>query len=80
MTDYHAKPVKYLARLDGQVIGTRKSPRVYTHAIAIRTDGGSADFAIRQARVVSWCGRLDLAQAEARRRGPLAFIVPAETI
>jgi hypothetical protein len=66
------KPRKYVARVGGQIIGKRKSQRTYTHAIAVRTDNGHV--------VVAWSGRLDLAQAEARRRGPLAIIIPAETI
>jgi hypothetical protein len=69
---------KYIARLDGQIVGTRKSAaqRVYTHAIVIYGHG-------KTNHVVTWCGRVDLAQGEQRkyaRYGYRADIVPAEVI
>ncbi len=69
---------KYLARRNGEIIGTRKSAaqRVYTHAVAVWGHGKTAE-------VVTWCGRLDLAQGEQRkyqRYGYTAEIVDVERI
>jgi hypothetical protein len=68
--------IKYIARLNGQIVGTRTSERTYTHAVVInghdKTD-----------HVATWCGRLDLAQGAQRKYQRYAFraeIVPAETI
>lgn len=68
---------KYIARVDGRIVGTRTTKeRTYTHAIVINghqyTD-----------HVVTWCGRLDLAQGEQRkyaRYGYRADIVTAEVV
>jgi hypothetical protein len=67
---------KYIARHNHEIIGKRtsKSGRVYTHAIAVWGHG-------KTAAVVTWCGRLDLAQGEQRkyqRYGYTAEIVPVE--
>jgi hypothetical protein len=66
---------KYEARLDGRIVGTRTSAaqRVYTHAVVCHGHGKSDV-------VQAWCGRLDLAQGEARkyqRYGYTVDIVPA---
>jgi hypothetical protein len=68
---------KYIARDGGEIIGRRTSAaqRVYTHAVVSYRSGAP--------RVVTWCGRLDLAKDELRRRsgpGYLIKIVPAERI
>lgn len=68
--------IKYVARLNGQIVGTRTSERTYTHAV-ILNGHGETDL------VRTWCGRLDLAQAEqrkAQRCGFRADIVPAERL
>jgi hypothetical protein len=72
------KATKYIARLDGEIVGTRKSAaqRVYTHAVVLNGHG-------RTNYVATWCGRLDLAQREQRkhaRYGYRADIVPAEVV
>ncbi len=46
---------KYQVVHDGVVVGTRKSDRVYSHAIIARQDDG-------EWFVFCFCGRLDLAQ------------------
>jgi hypothetical protein len=51
---------KYVVRHNGEIIGTRKSPRTYTHAIAVWGHG-------KTAAVVTWCGRPDLAANEQRK-------------
>lgn len=70
--------IKYVARLDGRIVGTRTSAagRIYTHAIVInghdKTD-----------HVVTWCGRIDLARNEQRkyaRYGYRAEIAIVETV
>jgi len=69
---------KYAARHNGEIIGTRKSAaqRIYTHAIAVWGHG-------KTAKVVTWCGRIDLAQGEQRkwqRYGYTAEIVSVERV
>jgi hypothetical protein len=58
--------IKYVVRIAGQIVGTRTSDRKYTHAVVInghdKTD-----------HVATWCGRLDLAQAEQRKYQRYAF-------
>lgn len=70
---------KYVARLNGQIVGTRKSNitnKTYTHAIVINGHG-------KTDHVVTWCSRVDLAHGEQRkyaRYGYRAEIVPAEIV
>jgi hypothetical protein len=67
---------KYVARLNGQIVGNRTTERVYTHAVVVRGHGQNDS-------VATWCGRLDLAQGEQRKaasRGFHAEIVPAEMV
>jgi hypothetical protein len=65
---------KYIARLDNEIVGKRTSKdRVYTHAIVVHNCNGP--------HVATWCGRLDLALGEKRKRersGFPATIVPVE--
>jgi hypothetical protein len=73
-----SKSIKYVARHNGEIVGTRTSAagRVYTHAIAVWGHGKTAE-------VRTWCGRLDLAQGEQRkyqRYGYTAEIVPVEVV
>lgn len=70
--------IKYIARVNGQIVGTRKSAaqRVYTHAIVVNGHG-------KTNHVVTWCGRPDLARNEQRKYaayGYTADIVPAEVV
>lgn len=55
--------IKYIARFNDQIVGTRNSAaeRVYTHAV-VRHGPDMVP------TVVTWCGRLDLARGEASRR------------
>jgi hypothetical protein len=66
---------KYVARVNGQIIGNRTTKdRTYTHAVVINGHG-------RTDVVATWCGRHDLALNEQRkyqRYGYTADIVPAE--
>jgi hypothetical protein len=66
---------KYVARIDGQIVGHRTTMnRTYSHAIVVNGHG-------KTNKVLTWCGRLDLAQGEqrkAQRYGYTAEIVPAE--
>jgi hypothetical protein len=67
---------KYLARLDGQIVGTRSTDRTYTHAIVVN---GHA----RTNFVAAWSGRLDLALKTAAKWGRYGYrvdIVPAEVV
>jgi hypothetical protein len=67
---------KYLVRRNGEIIGTRSSDRTYTHAIVTQHDHPGC-----VPKVVTWCGRPDLAQGEQRkyqRQGYTAEIVPVE--
>lgn len=68
--------IKYVARLNGQIVGTRSSSRDFAHAVVInghdKTD-----------HVTAWCARLELAEAVQRRYERCAFraeIVPAERL
>lgn len=71
---------KYIARVDGEIVGRRSSAsqRVYTHAIvAVDAEG--------ELYVTTWCGRLDLAKGELRKAQSLGNagchrIVPAERV
>jgi hypothetical protein len=71
--------VKYVARHNGEIIGTRNSTipaanKTYTHAVAVWGHGLTA-------KVKTWCSRLDLAQSQQRvytRYGFQAEIVPVE--
>jgi hypothetical protein len=73
--------VKYVARHNGQIIGTRNSTiattdKIYTHAVAVWGHGLTA-------KVKTWCSRLDLAQSQQRvytRYGFTAVIVPVEIL
>jgi hypothetical protein len=65
---------KYIARLNGAIVGKRTSDRTYTHAIVTYRDGYAP-------AVATWCGRPDLAQGEQRKRsgnGWTAVAVPVE--
>lgn len=66
---------KYVVRHNGIIIGKRTTQdRTYTHAIAVWGHG-------EEAKVVTWCGRPDLAAGEQRkyqRYGYRAEILPAE--
>ena len=66
---------KYVARINGTIVGNRTSKeRTYTHAIVVNGHG-------KTNKVVTWCGRLDLARNEQRkyqRFGYTADIVEAE--
>lgn len=66
---------KYVARVAGIIVGNRTTKdRTYTHAVVINGHN-------KTDCVVTWCGRLDLAQNEQRkyqRYGYRADIVPAE--
>lgn len=67
---------KYVAKHEGQIVGTRTSDRTYTHAIVTQGHG-------KGPHVATWCGRLDLAHGEQRkaeRYGYTATIVPVEII
>lgn len=76
-----SKTTKYVARHNGEIIGTRKSSiptscKTYTHAVAVWGHGQTGV-------VKTWCSRLDLAQGEQRkyqRYGYTAEIVPAEIV
>jgi hypothetical protein len=70
--------MKYVAKLNNVIVGTRtsKAGRVYTHAIVVNGHG-------KTDTVVTWCGRLDLAQGEQRkyaRYGYRAEIAVAEVV
>jgi hypothetical protein len=69
---------KYIATHLGVTIGKRTTEnRTYTHAIVVLPQGAPAP------RVVSWAGRLDLAEKEARvwrKRHPEVWIVAAEEV
>ena len=66
---------KYVARLDGNIIGKRTTKdRTYTHAVVVHGHG-------KEPHTKNWCGRLDLAQKEQRKwqsYGYTAHVVPAE--
>lgn len=69
---------KYIAKHEGQIVGTRTSAagRIYTHAIVTQGHG-------KGPHVATWCGRLDLALGEKRkaeRYGYTATIVEVERI
>ena len=58
---------KHTARIDGEVIGTRNSKtRVYSHCVAVRghNNPNLSDKERRGWTVVTWSGRLDLAQKQ----------------
>jgi hypothetical protein len=68
--------IKYAARLNGHIVGTRSSERTYSHALVINGHAHT-DF------VATWCGRLDLAQKQAAKYAAYGYrtdIVPAEMI
>jgi hypothetical protein len=68
--------IKYTARLNGEIVGTRNSDRIYTHAIVTWTEGV-------EPTVATWCGRPDLARNEQSKRnrdGWTAEIVPVEGV
>lgn len=54
--------IKYIAKHEGKIVGTRTSAagRVYTHAIVVNGNG-------KTDHVVTWCGRPDLALGEQRK-------------
>lgn len=66
---------KYIAKLNDVIVGTRtsKAGRVYTHAIVI--NGHS-----RTDHVVTWCGRLDLAQGEQRKYARFGYRAEIATV
>lgn len=67
---------KYIAKHEGQIVGTRTSDRTYTHAIVTQGHG-------KGPHVATWCGRFDLAQGEKRkaeRYGYTATIVEVEVV
>lgn len=72
--------IKYIARLDGQIVGTRTSTRVWApyYAYAVVLNGHE-----HTNHVVCWNSRLDLARKEASRYqgfGYRADIVEAEVV
>lgn len=78
---------KYVARLNGEIIGKRTSKdRTYTHAIicarpAVGNYYHGKNSKFEAAHITNWCGRLDLAQKEASRWSKMyevVEIVPAE--
>lgn len=72
-----ARATKYVARVDGVIVGQRKTEnRTYTHAVVGVTRDGKL-------KAVAWCGRLDLAQKQLTDRYAMykasdLRIVPAE--
>jgi len=67
---------KYIVRHNSEIIGTRKSDRTYTHAIAVWGHG-------KTSAIATWCGRPDLAVGEQRkyqRYGYTAEILPVEVV
>lgn len=77
------RKISYTVRLDGEIIGTRKSHRTYTHAVVAPDRDGCP------AVVVAYCGRPDLADkklAECERtsrqysdRATSCVIVPVDS-
>jgi hypothetical protein len=68
--------IKYVARYQGEIVGTRSSDRAYTHAVVTWGHGKTAD-------VPSWCGSLRLAQNKQReyqRYGYTVEIVEVESV
>jgi hypothetical protein len=78
---------KYVARLDGNIIGKRTTKdRTYTHAVICAQPLPTNYYHGKNSKydaphVSTWCGRPDLAQAQARKYRQLyelVEIVPAE--
>ena len=57
--------IKYDARYEGESAGTRKSTRTYTHAI-VDPAFVSAKTGLVAPQVITFCGRLDLAEKALR--------------
>ena len=63
------KKINYSVIIDGTVVGTRKSHRDYTHAVASVERGAWA-----------YCGRLDLAEKMLRNHGASYDVIVPVTI
>lgn len=77
---------KYVARLNGEIVGTRTTERAYTHAVICAQTSEANYFhghgTNKEApHIAAWCGRLELARKQVQRLAPyykVVEIVPAE--
>lgn len=72
-----ARPVKHTVKLDDKVIGTRKSPRTYTHAIIghrdLETDLASALRRAERDVATNWSHYVQEANPDTNRYGRQAY-------
>lgn len=72
-----AKKISYIARYEGEIVGTRKSHRTYTHAVVITS---TAQAGHHSPHVNSWAGSLALAQREARKLLGYSMVASATVV